>query len=198
MNTLPHEKRAELKRLLLAGNSIRACAQAVQCSKQTVTRYARQWLVTPICECGKQASKHRGFCAARYARSPKRQAWMRGVYNKGNTPGLFAEAIRNAHDVATALNHQLGPFVRAEDTWGVYLYARCLACSNRVRVNGPSQTYPDREPTFEGTAVRRECEPSVVKQRRRDFNRQLQQERIRWHEARSLLKQARQALRQHT
>lgn len=84
-NWLPVTKRKALLDHLMDGRSVRDTARLVGCSKVTVSQYrkiirvAEMWgedLRLPKCACG-QNSGHRGWCAVRYARSPKRQDFMK-------------------------------------------------------------------------------------------------------------------------
>lgn len=85
-NDLPPAKRRKVLRLLLEGQSVRGVANAVGCAKNTVLRYRAviqaaellgdKSVHLPTCECGQPAG-HRGWCAVRYAKSPKRQEFIR-------------------------------------------------------------------------------------------------------------------------
>lgn len=66
------------KALFIQGASVRHVKQVVGLSMTTVNRYRKMALEGQeiFCECGNKAG-HRGWCAPRYQRSPKRQEWMK-------------------------------------------------------------------------------------------------------------------------
>lgn len=71
---------------LLRGESIRRVRDLTGLSLATITalrKEIRASTATPIlCACGQDAS-HRGWCAVRFAKSPKRQAFMAGWHGRG-------------------------------------------------------------------------------------------------------------------
>ena len=84
MNVLPPVLSDMIQRLLAAGHGVRAVAAEVGVAKNTVTRY-RQLLLrhaAPRCPCGAPIG-HNGFCAWRFARSPRRQALIRAWTPRG-------------------------------------------------------------------------------------------------------------------
>lgn len=72
---ITQDKAAELNRLFLAGESIRKASTIVGVSKITAHSYRKKIKQVILCACGQDA-KHKGWCAHRFSKSPKRQAWM--------------------------------------------------------------------------------------------------------------------------
>lgn len=75
---------SKLRAAIMGGFTAREAARAVGCDKNTANRCQRLLRaegIVPICECGKPAS-HRGWCAARFARSPARQDVIRRLHDR--------------------------------------------------------------------------------------------------------------------
>lgn len=72
-NFIPPDALNEIKAGIAAGLSMNAIAKATGCDKRTVKRYYPE--TPPPCGCGAPAG-HKGWCAARTARSPRRQAQL--------------------------------------------------------------------------------------------------------------------------
>jgi hypothetical protein len=136
-NELPPHKRALLKRLIACGASVRAIAEAVPCSPQTVKRYADMWSISANCGCGKPAG-HNGWCHVRLDFSPVRRGWLQDRW-KVRGQSVIARNVDAAIKAATALGHELGRFVWASATAASCGFAICKTCGKEVRIyNGQS------------------------------------------------------------
>lgn len=82
MNRLPEDKAHDVVVRLLSGCSSRVVARQSHVSLVTAIHYRQILRVNgaeiALCDCGKSAD-HNGWCKARYARSPRRQAVMARV-----------------------------------------------------------------------------------------------------------------------
>ena len=78
---LKPERAARIRELVLAGLSVRQICTETGHAKQTVMRHRDQMGVSVVCDCG-QSAKHKGWCRARYMRSPERQKIVKNYYTE--------------------------------------------------------------------------------------------------------------------
>lgn len=71
-----YEHRRDLKLAFSMGLGVRAAARFARCSTWTSRKWLNAFRGEHVCQCGKPAT-HNGWCAARYQRSPKRQAFIK-------------------------------------------------------------------------------------------------------------------------
>lgn len=130
VNVVRPEVAAEIAALFVAGYSIREVCRRTGRARNTVQRY-RPESVT-LCVCGK-SSKHRGWCAWRYARSPRRQAVMRRMHAPRSMWRREMDTLRRTlvqafmktpHDHATqaSLIQRIGVLLKAAPTEEVKKY----------------------------------------------------------------------------
>lgn len=91
MNYLGPAIHADIRRMLLSGESIRHIASTLNVHQGTVMRDRRALtisgdLVEAICACGRPAG-HVGWCAHRLRRSPRRQSFLAN-WAGGRKPGI--------------------------------------------------------------------------------------------------------------
>lgn len=68
-----------IERMAYDGFSLREIAGTIQAGTNTVMKYFPR---EAKCECGKLLIEHKGWCPARYAGSPARQAVMKELHRK--------------------------------------------------------------------------------------------------------------------
>jgi hypothetical protein len=91
MNYLGPAIHADIRRMLLSGESIRHIAATFSVSQGTIMRDRRALtisgdLVTAICACGRSAG-HAGWCAHRLRRSPRRRSFLKN-WGSSRLPGI--------------------------------------------------------------------------------------------------------------
>ena len=105
-NHLKDEKAELVCKLLVDGFSIRETSRITGVAKVTIGRMVAdinsglEWDGQPPlrCTCGKELTKHRGWCRDRYERSPKRQAFMKR-WHQPSTHAQSAEDMPRSHEV---------------------------------------------------------------------------------------------------
>jgi len=105
-NHLKDEKAELVCELLCMGFSIRETARIARVAPGTVSSILKEvnWAMVDMglepvkCTCGKELTKHRGWCRDRYERSPKRQAFMKR-WHQPSTHAQSAEDMPRSHEV---------------------------------------------------------------------------------------------------
>lgn len=84
-NVLAASKIEQISSLVIEGKSLRQIEALTGVAKKTVARYRRLVLQKALtilkCRCGEPIG-HRGWCAARYAESPKRQSFVKDYWER--------------------------------------------------------------------------------------------------------------------
>jgi transcriptional regulator with XRE-family HTH domain len=185
MNQLVPEKRAQLKRLLAAGMSLRQIAQEVGCAKNTVLRYAHMSVVRRRCPCGQEAI-HRGWCSWRLQFSYQRREWLRKHWGRSSHAGPLSESIDAAVKAAKQNGHELGRFVWTAELGASLAYSRCRRCWKPVRILSDG---------LQGTALRQPCYTAAEVAAITKARQELRKEKRSWHDGKQTLSQLRKVLR---
>lgn len=191
-NFLPGSRRAELKRLLVAGVPKRAAARAIGVSLQTVTRYYDLWEITAACPCG-QPSTHQGFCSWRVKMAPHRQSWLDNRWSKRSKTDI-ARLVREGSQGAEANGHQIGTWVWAADAdAGLWPWTKCLICGCGLSLSDVPGV--GKEPHVTGKALVVKCVPPDVLAEHKMQRKALRQEKREWQNGKRTLQELRVSLR---